>query len=448
MDGLTDTETTYVHLEPDVVVRLDLRDQDTITRKRNRDAQRNHRELKRMAAAAAAAANRSAAGEKPKDTGSRTRWGHRKPTQQSTFEEGEHSSRPDEILDMTNPMFLGTTNKTLMDLDSVFDESWSSLSMMQPGLGEPAAQPNAIVSLAPQPDSSFNSFYNRCQTPDRQHANWGQGQNTMSTAPQAAHDTQYGHPPTLPDHAVKTADKIVEAGPHGSQDTHLGSSISEEKKSQQSSFDAKQPENQIQDGRFESILEAVESAGFYSFDEMAAAYYTSSLGNDSSLRATQKFSRERELKSLLRALNQSAKDWSAREAWAYQEETLDSARRILSDELSKLAEKRLSQVNPSAVESNNSSSSSSAPLSCSSSSSSSSSGSGENSYSLISENFERLLQDGKINQLLKQEIIMLRQTVPDAFDHLAKLAQNANISQPLNSRIVAVFLHLLIHRGR
>ncbi|ORY70907.1 uncharacterized protein BCR38DRAFT_404046 [Pseudomassariella vexata] len=92
-------------------------------------------------------------------------------------------------------------------------------------------------------------------------------------------------------------------------------------------------------GVFETILEAIDNAGFHSFDQMATAYYTLALEEHTPLRRTQKFSRERQLKRFLQDLSFSAEDWPEREAWVYQEVILSLAQRILSRELSGMNER-------------------------------------------------------------------------------------------------------------
>lgn len=92
-------------------------------------------------------------------------------------------------------------------------------------------------------------------------------------------------------------------------------------------------------GVFATILEAVENAGFHSFDQMATAYYTLALEEHTPLRRTQKFSRERQLKRFLQDLSFSAEDWPEREAWVYQDVILSLAQRILSRELSSMDER-------------------------------------------------------------------------------------------------------------
>jgi hypothetical protein len=79
--------------------------------------------------------------------------------------------------------------------------------------------------------------------------------------------------------------------------------------------------------RFRAIVEAVDPAGFNTFDDMATEYYTSQLDHMSPLGTTQNCSRERHLKNFLMALNQSSKGWSERETWAYQESISETAQR-------------------------------------------------------------------------------------------------------------------------
>lgn len=92
--------------------------------------------------------------------------------------------------------------------------------------------------------------------------------------------------------------------------------------------------------RFQVMLDAVDAAGFCSFDEMATEYYTAKLGKNSPFHSTQTLSRIRHLKGFLHALNNSARTWSDRELWGYTEEILQNARTILSNEISQAFEAR------------------------------------------------------------------------------------------------------------
>ena len=185
--------------------------------------------------------------------------------------------------------------------------------------------------------------------------------------------------------------------------------------SRQSSLDARNKqfeadsEDALSDTRFEAILEAVEGAGFHSFDEMATAYYTGPLGKESPLRATQKFSRERQLKLLLKELNQSSKEWSSREMWAYQEEILESAQDILTDELSKLnVNDKDSDAGKSSASSDSSSSVSSSP---------------------IFDSFQSLLQDVEVNRVLKHEMRILREGVSHTYLRISGLPAYLTINK-------------------
>lgn len=74
--------------------------------------------------------------------------------------------------------------------------------------------------------------------------------------------------------------------------------------------------------RFEAILEAVKSAGFNSFDEMATEYYITHLQKDSRSKSLQEHSRHRYLRSFLQTLNAGARHRSSHELCPHRERIL------------------------------------------------------------------------------------------------------------------------------
>ena len=63
----------------------------------------------------------------------------------------------------------------------------------------------------------------------------------------------------------------------------------------------------------ESVMERVETAGFDSFDSLAATYYKAKFGDSSSLAVEQRLSRCRRLPKLFADVFSAAQEWDARE---------------------------------------------------------------------------------------------------------------------------------------
>jgi hypothetical protein len=145
---------------------------------------------------------------------------------------------------------------------------------------------------------------------------------------------------------------------------------------------------QDQQHRFHAMLSATESAGFQSFDEMAIVYYTAELENEMSSRAIQKLSRERQLKDLVKVLNESTVTWSARELWAFQGAIIESAQELLTRELSDFHQRsRCAQTKASMGNTSSSGNVISSPL---------------------RDGFRSLMKNSNANEQLKQEIRRLR----------------------------------------
>lgn len=96
------------------------------------------------------------------------------------------------------------------------------------------------------------------------------------------------------------------------------------------------------EARFETILDICEAAGFQSMDSMAAEYYTALFPPNSSLAATQRRSRSRNLPELLdalyvasspRAANETKGCWALDESERFRKHILRLASKILIDEV-------------------------------------------------------------------------------------------------------------------
>ncbi|KAI1384934.1 uncharacterized protein F4822DRAFT_433470 [Hypoxylon trugodes] len=88
--------------------------------------------------------------------------------------------------------------------------------------------------------------------------------------------------------------------------------------------------------RLEKVLDAIDEAGFDSVDSMATAYYTSVFPPESPLHSAQALSKRRHLRKLLVALHESSKRWDAQESHNFHEGVMRSAEDILIDEMKSL----------------------------------------------------------------------------------------------------------------
>ncbi|KAH9904928.1 hypothetical protein F4778DRAFT_731218 [Xylariomycetidae sp. FL2044] len=419
--GTGEFHATRVPFGQDVLAYLNLQDSDTAIKKRNRNAQRSHREKKRAAVAAAAPSSETGAG-----TGERQPAQTSKPTKHSRRGRGGEKNHgidvgTYEVPPESNPMLIGMKG-AFPDQPNVSAGDWSTSTGLMDNTHH--------VSLIGGPsgaDPSFDTGFNFGPSPDSHHPTWYQDQMGtivhMNSLP-SSHSGSMHAPGNQADNMDfdSEATTLIDTNPLAM--SYDGGSEEYSNHTQQSTV-------QASDGSFEAILDAVDSAGFHSFDEMATAYYTLSLEEDSALHGTQRFSRERLLRNFLKALGKHAPEWSDRETWAYQEETLSSAYNILSEELSRLAGKSDSRKSTGRRKSR---ATASVPET-------------RTEYSPVMASLEALLQDSEMNSFLKQEIRGLREGVPDAWALLTKLTQDANIGPPMNSRLVAMFLHLLVQGG-
>lgn len=91
--------------------------------------------------------------------------------------------------------------------------------------------------------------------------------------------------------------------------------------------------------RFESIIRAVEKAGFESIDDMSTEYYTAIFKEDSVPYWAQARSRSRSLPAFLASLHESANDWMDRDVQGYRQQIMHSAESVHLNELSSATEK-------------------------------------------------------------------------------------------------------------
>lgn len=91
--------------------------------------------------------------------------------------------------------------------------------------------------------------------------------------------------------------------------------------------------------RFESVIRAVEKAGFESIDDMSTQYYTAIFKEDSVPYWAQARSRSRSLPTFLASLHESTKDWTDRDAQGYRQQIMHSAESVHLNELSSATKK-------------------------------------------------------------------------------------------------------------
>ncbi|KAF4628902.1 hypothetical protein G7Y89_g9254 [Cudoniella acicularis] len=219
------------------------------------------------------------------------------------------------------------------------------------------------------------------------------------------------------------------------QSTSLAPSDLQMKDSRVANTREKSPADQSLHDRFEAILETVDVAGFCSFDEMATEYYTAKLDKDSPFRSTQTLSRVRHLKGFLHALNDSTRTWSDHELWGYKEEILQIARTILSDEVSQAFEIR----DPSYPDqSNNASSLLVSPISRTSSEEFD-----QHVFQALYGFNDLLLHGNTLDKVINQETRRFREGVPETWALFAMLASKANVPNALSSRIICIIMCLL-----
>ncbi|KAF2245313.1 hypothetical protein BU26DRAFT_578078 [Trematosphaeria pertusa] len=88
--------------------------------------------------------------------------------------------------------------------------------------------------------------------------------------------------------------------------------------------------------RFSHIFKAMKAAGFSTFDQMAASYYTANFARSSAAYDMQRQSRIRNLRSFLSTIKSEAKSWGTRERRGWTEEIIDAAEELHAEEVQKL----------------------------------------------------------------------------------------------------------------
>ena len=92
------------------------------------------------------------------------------------------------------------------------------------------------------------------------------------------------------------------------------------------------------EARFESIIRAVEGAGFESIDDMSTQYYTATFQEDTVSHWAQSRSRSRSLHAFLASLHASTNTWSDREVQGYRQQITEAAESLYVGELSNAME--------------------------------------------------------------------------------------------------------------
>jgi len=96
--------------------------------------------------------------------------------------------------------------------------------------------------------------------------------------------------------------------------------------------------------RFENLLRDVKAAGFKTFDEAVAAYYTQDFEASSAPDLAQKASRGRRLRYVLTEIEESSADWTFWEARGYRDKIIEAAEGIYLEEMTSLLRKEGSRV--------------------------------------------------------------------------------------------------------
>ena len=92
------------------------------------------------------------------------------------------------------------------------------------------------------------------------------------------------------------------------------------------------------EARFESIIRAVEGAGFESIDDMSTQYYTATFQEDTISHWAQSRSRSRSLYAFLASLHASTNTWTDREVQGYRQQITEAAESLYVGELSNAME--------------------------------------------------------------------------------------------------------------
>ena len=88
------------------------------------------------------------------------------------------------------------------------------------------------------------------------------------------------------------------------------------------------------EARFETVIKAVEAAGFESIDDLSTQYYTANFKEDTVSHWAQSRSRARSLHAFLASLHASTNNWSDREVQGYRQQIMEAAESLYVSELS------------------------------------------------------------------------------------------------------------------
>ena len=88
------------------------------------------------------------------------------------------------------------------------------------------------------------------------------------------------------------------------------------------------------EARFETVIKAVEEAGFEGIDDLSTQYYTANFKEDTVSHWAQSRSRSRSLHAFLASLHASTNNWSDREVQGYRQQITEAAESLYVGELS------------------------------------------------------------------------------------------------------------------
>ena len=106
------------------------------------------------------------------------------------------------------------------------------------------------------------------------------------------------------------------------------------------------PKATAMDEKFEGIMHHVQAAGFGSFDELAAAYYSSTFRDTSPLANEQHLSRNRRLPRVISDVYKAAGNWTHWERRGLHEEILKTAESMVNSEASAMSSSVMAQIGP------------------------------------------------------------------------------------------------------
>lgn len=186
------------------------------------------------------------------------------------------------------------------------------------------------------------------------------------------------------------------------------------------------PDAEDLEARFESVIKAVEEAGFESIDDMSAQYYTATFKEDTVSHCAQWRSRSRSLHAFLASLHASTNNWSDREAQGYKQQIAEAAESLYVSELSYAREDIMQDEDRR------------------------SQALGQKASSPVSQTVTsvqslwQMLAEMELSQDFKQKKTMAREKMPETWSLLVELTRKADLRQPQGSQAVCAFLLLLL----